>query len=65
MSDLFSETRSLKECVNSLEMYENKFASLRYNKMRYSLKFLKEDMLNKIEQIENILKELRNDKKDN
>ena len=62
MSDLFSETRSLKECINSLQMYEDKFASLRYNKMRYSLKFLKEDMLDKIEQIENVLKELKNDK---
>ena len=62
MKDLFSETRSLKECVNSLEMYEDKFASLRYNKMRYSLKFLKEDMLDKINQIENVLKELKNDK---
>jgi len=64
MKDLFSDTRSLKECVYALNIYIDKFEKLKYTKMQYSLKMLQDEMYEKINKIENLLKELKNDKKD-
>jgi len=62
MNDLFSKTRTLKESVELLDLYIDKFKSLRYTKFQKNLKSLKDEMLEKIEQINKIIGEL-NDKR--